>query len=55
MLFRVIILCNGLKMSEYDVYWLINFPLINSLALQERIILYLYALVIKQTKMYKEN
>ena len=32
-----ITLCNRLKMSEYKVYWLMDFPLINSWAHLERI------------------
>ena len=27
-----IMLCNGLKMSEYEAYWLTDFPLMISLA-----------------------
>ena len=30
MLFSIIALCNGLKMSEYGAYWLTGFPLSNS-------------------------
>ena len=29
-LFMLFSACNGLKLSEYDVYWLKGFPLINS-------------------------
>ena len=42
---------NRLKMSEDKAYWLVNFPLINSWACLERIIIFLlkqYALVIKK-------
>ena len=30
MLFSVYNACNGLKMSEYEAYWLMDFPTINS-------------------------
>ena len=30
--FLFIMLCNGLKMSEYEAYWLMSFLLINGLA-----------------------
>ena len=46
-------------MSEYEVYWLKDFPLINSWACLERIIIFplkRYALIIKkQTNKYKEK
>ena len=32
MLFSVLMLLNGLKMSEYEAYWLMGFALVNSLA-----------------------
>ena len=32
LLFVYIALCNGLKISEYETYWLMNFPLINNWA-----------------------
>ena len=35
-LFPFITLHNGLKMSEYEVYWLTCFPLINDCACQEK-------------------
>jgi len=31
-LYYVIMLCNWLKMSEYEAYWITNFPLINGWA-----------------------
>ena len=46
-----ITLRNKLKMSEYKVYWLTDFPLINSWVCLERIIIFLlkwFALVIKK-------
>ena len=30
MLFMLFFVCNGLKVSEYEVYWLTDFPLIIS-------------------------
>ena len=56
--------CNGLKISEYDVYWLTEFQLINIWAHQNKLILFIilslkqYALLIlknKQTNKYKEK
>ena len=39
MLFMFITLCNGLKTSEYEVYWLTDFPPINLLGAHQEIIM----------------
>ena len=56
-------LCNALKISEYEAYWLTNFLLINIWACQKKLILVIilsfeevYATYkSKQTSMYDSN
>ena len=49
MLFSFIMLCNRLKMSKYEVHWLMGFPLINTC--QEVIIV----IFLKETSIRKKN
>jgi len=42
-------------MSEYEVYWQMDFPLINSWAHLERLFLKWYALFIKTANKHKKN
>ena len=50
MLFMLFSVCNWLKISEYKVYWLMDFPPIILLGVRQEIIM-----VTLQTNKYKEN
>ena len=49
------LVCNGLKMSKYEAYWLMGFPLINSKAKKKKLIVSIFFFIKKQTNKYKEN